>query len=1117
MSNVGQAALIVVGTVVGAYFGNPQLGFVLGSLAGAALFPTQLPAGPQLTDNRTTQATIGTPIPIIFGTASVAGTVIWLAPYVQTTNSGKGGPEQTTYSYTQSIALLLCEAVQDGAPAAIGGVSRIWENGTIVYDIRPQLQADTQTGQVAETDQEYANRLAASAAYAETFVLYLGTEDQLPDPTIEAQQGIGATPAFRGTAYIVYPNRVLQTAQAWRHPNFKFEVYESGTGECTDTTGFSNSVLYPWLYGGYGTDPTNLSNINTWQVHAVDTSGPGYPGFNGSLTYSNWGDAYAAMEAVFEEQLQYIGCAIPGLTGYIEQIDRTDPLMIPTAPPHAWLDTSDPVIIFISYTAAPVPPEDHFYSTPPDPTLQGTIGFQWWESHQMTYVVQQPPASPNVPNFEPPYLEGNGYLNLVQDGQISVTRAPGLPLPPCAGLTPSVTVPGYAVQSDGSLIKCTDWTYVTGGGINYKVLQQFGSSGGAAIYPLNPCVPEGGAEYDDEAFWTAAYDAAVTAGEMPSGLVWNSDYPAVQNWAYSLDETVCTGSGGAVSIAEIITAICARAGLFSIDVTDMEAVNVDGYSIATVTDAASILTPLRSIGFWDAVESGTKLRFQARGKPCVATLTTDDIGAYDSSSSDAQATVPPSMNTVRADISTLPRTIRFHYIATSRDYQGGEQDSPFRLAVSASAVNDVDVNIPVAMGDVQAAQCAEVLWADSWAAQTTQEFSVDQSWLELEPGDCIFVPVDGIETRVRIVSDTNSSGVLRKLSCVRDDQAAVISFAVADPPGFTPQTLTFLSPSDAEYLDLPALQDSDSDPGFYVAVQADPSAGNNWKGCTVYKSIDGGHTFAPAFTMINQTTVGMLEEAVPASEFFTWDNETEIIVNVSSSAMSFESRTDDAVLAGANAAAMGADRRWEIIQFANATQLSPTQWSLTRLLRGRRGTEWVIGTSEVGDAFTLLVAADLDREVLSTAEIGAARVYEPISIGLATGTETTFIGYAMALRPFSPVDPVATWQSGGNIEISWTRRDRLGRTLMSGVDMPLSEATLAFQVDILDHSASPFTVFRTLAATTELAVYTAAEIEADFGSPIPGSLSVRIYQMSAIIGRGTPCISGPLTIEGTPP
>ena len=47
------------------------------------------------------------------------------------------------------------------------------------------------------------------------------------------------------------------------------------------------------------------------------------------------------------------------------------------------------------------------------------------------------------------------------------------------------------------------------------------------------------------------------------------------------------------------------------------------------------------------------------------------------------------------------------------------------------------------------------------------------------------------------------------------------------------------------------------------------------------------------------------------------------------------------------------------------------------------------------------------------------------------------------------------------------------------------------------------TIKRTLAATTPAATYTAAQQTADFGSPQP-TVSLRLYQLSATHGRGTP-------------
>lgn len=64
MSNVGQAALIVVGTVVGAYFGGPagaQLGFALGSTA-----TVDIPA------NAARQAGVSVPLECVYRCAATS-------------------------------------------------------------------------------------------------------------------------------------------------------------------------------------------------------------------------------------------------------------------------------------------------------------------------------------------------------------------------------------------------------------------------------------------------------------------------------------------------------------------------------------------------------------------------------------------------------------------------------------------------------------------------------------------------------------------------------------------------------------------------------------------------------------------------------------------------------------------------------------------------------------------------------------------------------------------------------------------------------------------------------------------------------------------------------------
>lgn len=1144
MSNVGQAVLTVVGTVVGAYFGNPELGMALGSLAGSALFPTQLPDGPKITDNRTTTASLGEPVPFGFGTFSVSGTFIYAGPIIESAvTSGKGGPEQKTFNYNQTIAIGLCEPCID-LEDAIGGVTRIWENGALVYDIRPQLQANTLTGDLAETDDEYANRQQASAAYAATFTLYTGTEDQLPDPSIESIEGVGNVGAYRALAYIVWPNRQLQVAQGLRHPNFQVECYQKGVTNCVTQVEASQSVLYPWDDGGPYEDPTNVRNVNTFQFINSDPSAPGGP-LAGTI-FNTAADAIAYAGTIYGQDLTKFQtyCTLDYET-LIASIQSHAAALAPG-------DSSALTISQVPYTYAvqlrfnskqvgpgAAPEGDYWEFTEicnPGPWYRAA-GYEFWQYPGIHKVSAAPAADGGPqPDLIAPYIE-NKFVNCggsipasawaysSEDAVLNVMRAEGLPASPCEGL-PDAPDPDYCMRPDGRWIKKANWVLSPIIANGWHVLQIGYQLGPNRLYPsLSPVIlaadPQG-----TEEFWTTAYNAAVIAGTMPSGMIYQGDasggtsrYPRQVSQVYQLNLEICEGQGAQTSVGDIIRKVCTRAGVVSVEASDMDSVFVDGYQISSLCSGASIIQPLRSVAFFDAVESATTLRFQSRGKPIVATLTDDDIGAYDISS--GGATCPPKVKITRTMDTELPRQIRVHYIATQRDYQDGEKDSQFRL--TTKAVDDQDIQLPFAIHDTQALQTANVLWAVQWAQRNAYEIAVDQSWAQLEEGDAIAIPIEGFFKRVLLTQDTDASGVLRTFQAVDDNSDSYTSTAVAPPSEFKPPIIPIIYLTRVEFLDLPALQDADNDAGFYIAAQRDlSSAGNHWTGCTISKSVDGGATFSIAFAITKEASIGVLYAPVAASQAFVWDDDTMIFVDVASDVFTFESRTDDAVLSGANAAAMGADGRWEIVQFANAELVSANRWKLSRLLRGRRGTEDVMGTSQAGDTFVLVSGGDLGRVALNTDEIGAARTYKAVSIGAAyaTGVDSVFTGHAEALVCFSPVDVTVTQLTDGDLLIRWTRRDRLGRTLMSGVDMPLSDPPLQFQVDILDLSpSSPEHVIRSFTVNDAVQVtYTAAQIFADFASSLPESLRLAVYQMSPVLGRGTPALAiAPIGGTAPPP
>lgn len=183
-----------VGTIVGGPLGG-ALGSLIGNSLDRALIGGKRQQGPRLSDLRVQTSSYGNPIPRLFGRLRVAGTVIWstdLREDKHSSGGGKAGGKGTSYTYSASFAVALA-----GRP--IQSVGRIWADGNLLRGAAGDWKSDT------------------------GFRLYLGGEDQAPDPLIAAAEGMGATPAHRGTAYAVF--ETMQLADFGnRIPSLTFEV-----------------------------------------------------------------------------------------------------------------------------------------------------------------------------------------------------------------------------------------------------------------------------------------------------------------------------------------------------------------------------------------------------------------------------------------------------------------------------------------------------------------------------------------------------------------------------------------------------------------------------------------------------------------------------------------------------------------------------------------------------------------------------------------------------------------------------------------------------------------------------------------------------------------------------
>jgi hypothetical protein len=1094
MGNAGQAALTVVGTVVGAYFGYPQLGFALGSLAGQALFPTKLPtvSGPRLSDLAQTQSTVGAPIPKGWGTFPATGCIIAKSDVREVISSedvgGKGGPSQTveTPTYYNDFAV----GLNDGL---IAGVRRIWANGKIIYDRRPQ--------QLGESSDAFSSRMAANDMLDQYMVVYLGSETQLPDPTLETVYGVGNVSAFRGLAYIVFINWLNKPEDGNKMPlTWRFECFTSGALNDNELTEYSNEVLYPWLELS---NPVNPLNTNTY-IGACPIA---------DIESTNFNEVFDAQVDVLENDNPLMFNTYPGGFGYYVGYASGDspPSVLGTTEGYltqagaATANEYESRLVYLYHGL--LTPTDVIAITPPGliPSLDEVSGAPGGAATSRyiftntsapagcevayTYLFTTEDAPPGFVTLS--RGDGTGYI-IFPMIMTPVERTPAAPIDPLDDPN-AVPVPGTTeyVIIDGILKKTGPWEEVNG---TFKVLANFYAPDDKVLqYPLNPTLPVGHADYNSREFWETAYIMAAAVGTMPAGLEYGVDYPETRGSAYRRVLASDSYDVGRVPLSDILTDIHLEAGysLQDFDVSDLEETFVIGFVRTGPTPPRGVIEALRPIGMFDPSEDQGVLRYIRRGKGVVATVGTDDLGVTQ------YGETPPSKVTVRNLMDyDIACGVRLHYLSYERDYDIGEALSPIRTDTDSTQMLDLDTT--VVLEEQQASGVVESMWADLWASSTVYQISLDMSSWQYRPTDCLAVPVDGRYVRMRIGSSTEILPVLRQFELVRDDSDSFISYAIAStPPVYTDPAVTPPSPVTLVLMDLPLLRDQDNDAGVYAA--ATPLiAGATFKGAVIMRATTENGNYQRIIQISSAAIIGTVGPPLDEVDASVVDYDSVLTVVLPSG--SLENRTMEDVLLGANAAAIGVDGRWEIIQFTTAVEIIEGVWELTGLLRGRRGTEWAMGTGQQGDTFVLLNA--ITRVPLDITLVNRENFYKcvPTGLGLDTAVAQSFTGRGVALKPFSPTniegsrDPVS-----GAWTITWLRRGRIGQTLQSGVDVALSEEVEDYEVEILDDDD---TVIRTISVSAEQAVYSLSKQTIDFGAGV-STLRVKVYQISTAVGRGT--------------
>jgi len=541
------------------------------------------------------------------------------------------------------------------------------------------------------------------------------------------------------------------------------------------------------------------------------------------------------------------------------------------------------------------------------------------------------------------------------------------------------------------------------------------------------------------------------------------------------------GKVGVSSLGRIIALLCYKVGLADdmIDVTRLTD-SVDGFLITNRQTVRASLEQLASAYFFDCVESDGMMKFVKRGGVPALTLNASELIPAENTSD--------AITINRIQELDLPREVDVVYLNRTQDYQAGTQVSRRQVT---HAVDYSTVNLPIVLSDQQAKVVADVTLYNSWVQRVSYQCTLPPKYALLEPTDIITVNNSGASYTMRITSTKLTRNCAQEINAVAEDTS---SYDFYTPPGEN-QTGISLPPSISatkiEFLDIPAFP-TDNITDSYLRYGT-VGLSNSWAGSAVYRSDDGGSNYSLMQLLTAGSTIGATLDNIPAGNIYTWDDTTTIDVLLVFGEL--QSVTDLAVLNGANSCVIGS----EIIQFVNATLLDTNKYRLSRLLRGRLGSEWAVPGHTAGERFVLL-SGSIAREAMSTSTFNISKPYKPVTVGstLANTDPVNFTYHAVALKPYAPTHITGMRDGTGNLTINWKRRTRIGGDWRDNVDVPISEESEKYEVDIMSGS----TVKRTITSlTSATATYTAAQQVTDFGYN-QSSVTVNIYQISGIVGRG---------------
>lgn len=370
-----------------------------------------------------------------------------------------------------------------------------------------------------------------------------------------------------------------------------------------------------------------------------------------------------------------------------------------------------------------------------------------------------------------------------------------------------------------------------------------------------------------------------------------------------------------------------------------------------------------------------------------------------------------------------PSALALSYYDPARDYQVSMQSAG---AGYGRAVRRLE--LPAVLSASRADLIARAALDRSRRAQRRCTIWCGWHRLDLEQGALIRL---GGDVRIWRVAERAAERTGVRLELRAAMTTGIVPIAV-DPGRALPAPDWVHGPTRLALLDLPHLEgEPASTPRLLVAAWGE---GSGWRRAKLLISHDGGQSWEPVGISAQPAIAGTVDETLRPGATNIIDQVNDLVVELAHADMTLEDADDDGLLRGRNLALAGP----ELVQFGSALPLGGARWRLSRLLRGRRGTEWAVGAHSAGETFVLI-----ETDALRAVQLSPEALHQPISVMASGIGDPTPVQEAVSfegecVRPPAPKHLKVAPDPDGGFKISWIRRSRAG-WVWGDVDAPLAE------------------------------------------------------------------------------